>query len=392
MHRQRVAALATVAGLVLLTGGLAGCGSDTSAAKTAVLAAIDRTLTSPRTFTFVDHDLVNTTTTTGAIADDQRYQLLLSSNGNPQWQLVVKDDAVADYFPQRTAAAVYTGSGYGPENDVAATFSQVRSLLPPDIAAQVQQIYAHVLPSPRPVSRSLALASLQAGKWVLDATGAPTSVAGHAATTEKQVTSSPFYEPMVLLQDLQRRVTQLPGYQVHQWQKGDLSPTFKATDDPFPAPGPGEKRYDLRQAPLPTAGFNTARGIPPPPSNDAFLKIAVYVRDGRLSAVRYNYDVLDRLDDVVKAYKLPAKLSAAVGVELEEQAGQVVVDLLQGQQQTVPFRVHEETMLLSYPATPPDIQLPSPAVTADLSSVIPGQGSTSASPTPTPTAPATAAG
>lgn len=377
--RRRARVAAFFAALLAAVPVLSGCGSNTGAAKNAVLAAITRTLDSARTFTFVDHDLVNTTTVSGSIEDDQRYALLLATQGVPQWQMVARDDAVADFFSQRSAVDVYTGSGYGPEDDVQTAFQQVRPLLPASTNDTIAGMYATKLPRPTVLGASLGLAALRAGKWVIDPAGAPHGFGG-VADAGKQSMTNPFFEPMTLLQDLQQRVQMTNRLYIRLWQKNDLQPVFKATDDPFPAPMAGEARYDLYEQPLPTNSFNTARGIPRAPTNDEFLKVAVYVRDGRVSAVRYNYDVLDRLDQVVKAYKLPAKFGKSVGVNLEEHVGQVVVDLLQGQAEPLPFRVHEETMLLGYPASPPQIVLPGPAVTASLAGVLPNQGNASPNP------------
>ena len=56
----------------------------------------------------------------------------------------------------------------------------------------------------------------------------------------------------------------------------------------------------------------------------------------------------------------------------QQRIGQLLVNLIQPEK-PVPYRVHEEQLLLKYPDSRPEITLPKPAVAADLS-LLPGQG------------------
>lgn len=370
MRRARLIAL--VPAVALCLPGLVGCSNKNEGPKKLVMAALNATLRTPRAFTYVDQDLAATTTVTGQVADDNRYQLLLSGQDGPVWQQVAVDDAIADYFPATAAVATYSGAGSSPALNVLKTYASIRSLLPPAIAQRADAVYATKLPRAVAVPNSLALAALRAGKWVLDPLGAPKAANPNAADADKQALANPFFGAQTELARARDIIQATDFFKIKEYRAGDLAPTYKRTDDPFPAPGPGVHRYDLKQPDLPTAGLNTATGVPAPPSEDVFRKLAIYIQDGRVIAVRINEDVLDRLNDVSQLYRIPLHLKKDVGVELEEAIGQVTIDLLQGAKDTVPFRVHQETLLMTFPKNPPAIALPAVAVRAPLT-LLPGQ-------------------
>lgn len=361
---MRRLALLPVVGL--LAGlGLAACGSNNSDQQ-AVLAALDASLASARTFVFVDQDLQHRTTVTGTIADSFRYSMLLSVDGVPQWQEVVRDNAVADLFSGPAALAHYAGAGSSPAEDVVADYASLRPLLPSGIPTP----NFSMLPRTQVVDPSLGLRALQEGKWVVDPTGAPALPT--TGNDTQALLTDPFTEPLIFLAAVRQTIDLSSPQDVKLFRPASLTPTYKPGDDPFPPPGPGVKRYDLVEPGLPVLGPTSLGSKPSPPTNADFRKLAIYVQNGKVIAVREDYDTLDRLQKLARNYQIPLKLSAAAGPVLEDRIGELITELVQPQA-SVPFRVHEETMLLSYPATPPPITLPSPAVTASLS-FLPGQG------------------
>lgn len=364
---RRLTCAALVIGL--LGAGLSACQAN-NIYRTAALRALNATIDSSYRFTFVDQDLLGHTTVTGEVADAYRYEMLLAVDGTPEWEEVVRDDAVADYFPDPAAVRTYAGAGYAPEDDVVGVFDQLRPFLSKAQVALLTAQYRQVVPAAQSIAPSLALAALEKGKWVEDPTGAPAVPTLSEATTALR--SDPFYEAQILLQQALADVTQASASEVVLYRADSTSPAYKPGDNPFPPPGPGVQEYDVVEPALPSAQLAGQNGLPPPPGNSSFRKLAIYVSHGRVVAIRLDYDVLDRLAQVAQLYHVPLHINRSDGVEFEEEVGQLLVDSLQGRTQD-PFRVHEETMLFSYPASPPVITLPSPVVKASLS-IIPGQG------------------
>lgn len=359
---------AILVGVLVAAALLGGCGSNDQA-KQQVLSAIARSLASPRHFVYVDQDLDHRTAVSGEVDDALRYEMLLSVDGLPQWQMIVHDDGVADLFPRGTDVARYVGKGWTPQVDVLADLAAIRPLLPKSLPVPVYPSLPPLLAPAAPASP--AVGALEAGRWVLDPTGAPAPAT--LAEPSSVVNGDPFYAPEVMLQGLAAEVTDLQANQVVRYEPGSLTPTYKPTDDPFPPPARGIVRYDIAEPSLPPPGPPTASGTPPAPDSAYFEKTAVYVSAGRVVEVAENWDVLDRLQQLVKMYRVPLRVNSQVGPSVEERIGQLIVETLQGATATIPFRVHSETMLISYAKSPPRISLPSQAVVANLS-VLPGQG------------------
>lgn len=372
MTRFPRAALRRTALVVLactLTTTVSACKKDDSIKKL-VLKAITDTMASPRTFVHIDRDLDHRTTVSGEVADSLRYRLLLNVDGHPIWQQVVKDDAVADLFMEPRAVTTYAGGGSSPAVDVVTDYQELFRTIPEGARKEIPVPPLNQLPKTQALQPSLALLALQQGKWVVDKTGAPALPS--VGTSEDKLATTPFLRPMVMLEAVHEEVFRLQPADIKKWTKDDLSPMFKPKDDPFPKPGPGEERYDVRQAPLPTIQASSKGSRPDAPSDDALRKLAIYIKDGKVVAVRENYDILDRLEDIARLYHIPLQLNKAAGTLTEQRIGQLIIELVQAQK-PVPFRVHEEELIISYPSTRPRIDLPSPAVSADLS-LLPGQG------------------
>lgn len=372
LTRRALRRTAVVLVLSATAGGLVSCKAD-DAVQRSVLDAIDRTIASPRTFVFVDQDLTHRTTVSGDIADSLRYRLLLNVDGRPVWQQVVKDDAVADLFLDTSQVRTYTGAGSSPAVDVVSDYELMRRFLPKGVPAPP----LGSLPRTQFLEPSLALNSLLAGKWVVDPTGAP--VLPTVGTSADALATTPFLRPLLMLAAVHEEVRTLDPTSIKLFKKDDLSPTFKVVDDPFPRPDPGVQRYDVKEAPLPTITSTSKGSRPDPPGDDALRKLAIYIKDGKVVAIRENFDILDRLQDMARLYQIPLQLNESTGTVNEQRIGQLMVELVQPSQK-VPYRVHEEQLLVSYPSAPPVIDLPKPAVTAPLTGVLPGQGKVGTTP------------
>ena len=212
----------------------------------------------------------------------------------------------------------------------------------------------------------------------MDPVGAP--VLPTVGTASEKLATTPFLRPQLLLAAVRDEVSKLEPQGIKLWVKDDLSPAFKPQDDPFPDPRDGEDRYDVFQAPLPQLTATSRGSRPDAPNDNSLRKLAIYIKDGKVSAVRENFDVLDRLEDIARLYMIPLELNKATGKVTQQRIGQLLVQLVQASR-PVPYRVHEEQLLISYPAKAPAIALPKPAVIADLS-LLPGQGKVAAAGTP----------
>jgi hypothetical protein len=356
---------AVVLAVSLLATGLSGCKKDDTV-KTLVLDALDHAISTPHTFVHVDQDLNHKTTVSGQLADSLRYQLLLNVDGKPIWQQVVRDDAVADLFVDPSQVTTYAGAGSSPAVNVVSDYQMLARFLPKNVPPPPFD----KLPRTKPIQPTLALLALQQGKWVVDKVGAPKNL--NLGTASEQLATSPFLRPLLMLSAVREEVDKLEPQWIKKYSKDDLSPFFKPKDDPFPQPSPGIDRYDVSQAPLPTITATSRNSLPDPPRMESLRKLAIYMKDGKVVQIRENYDVLDRLEDLARLYQIPLTLNSSLGTETQQRIGQLLVELVQISQ-PVPYRVHEEQLLLSYPDSRPVISLPSPAVAADLS-LFPGQG------------------
>jgi hypothetical protein len=376
-HRSRTGSrrafrrTALVLSLSTMAAGLSACSKD-DATQSLVLAAIDKSAGTARTFVFVDQDLSHRTTVTGEVADSLRYKLLLDVDGRPVWQQIVRDDAIANLFLDTSKVTSYAGSGSSPAVNVVNDYQAIRSFLPPGVPPPPFD----QLPKTRRLSPSLALASLQAGKWVVDPAGAP--VLPSVGTATEKLATSPFLRPLLMLAAVRAEVAKLQPPQIQRWQKDDISPTYKPQDDPFPDPKPNEDRYDVAQLDLPQITATSRDSRPEAPPDEALRKLAIYIdrSDGRVTAIRENFDILDRLEDMARLYQIPLILDKSSGKVTQQRIGQLLVQLVQASR-PVPYRVHEEQLILSYPTSAPQVALPKPAVNADLS-LFPGQGKAAA--------------
>lgn len=370
--RRTVRRTAIVVCTAAVASGLSGCGEENDRIQRLVLAALSDAMASPRTFVHVDQGLTRKTVVSGEVADSLRYRVLLNVDGQPIWQKVVKDDAVADLFLDPTAVSTYAGAGSSPAVDVVSDYQMLASVLPPGVPVPA----FNLLPKTTPVKPSLAAAALQKGKWVVDSDGAP--VLPNVGSSAELLATTPFLRPLLMLAAVREEVDAVDAGAVKKYDVDDLDPTFKPKDDPFPKPGDGETRYDVAQSDLPQITATSQDSRPDPPDDSSLRKLAIYLKDGKVVAIRENYDILDRLEDIARLYQIPLVLDKSAGTVTQQRIGQLLINLVQPEK-PVPYRVHEEQLLISYPAAAPKIELPKPAIEADLS-LLPGQGASALMP------------
>ena len=375
-----------VAVLALLAPVLSGCSGNqgADADRQALLKIFEKTLAQPYTFTDTDTDLKHTATVSGTIADAYRHSVLLLIDGHPQWQEIVKDDAVADYFPDTDAVATYSGAGSSDYVDATgATSAAPQTITPaaplpgaPSASASPGTVTTVTAGSELPAesSSTTVVAALKAGQWVLDPAGAPAPVS--QSTSMVGLRENPFYEALLALENGRQSVLDAPMGGVKRYQKDNLFPIFKPSDDPFPAPGSGETRYDVLESPVPGVALGTT--TPAPLDAKYVTKVAVYVRNGYVVQVRLAADPTDRLQTIAALYKvdLPAHLTTAQ----EESLGEMIVNKVQGSQ-APPYRVHSETLTLSFIGTPSPITLPASYVRGPLN-LFPLHGAKAPAPVP----------
>ena len=273
---RRAAAIVAVA-LVLVTGACGKEGDDSDE----VVRAIDRTTPLEHRFVYtVEGRSVGEIAVQGVVEDDFRYKLQLSLNGSPAIEQITSDDAVAVRFLDAGLVDGFTDKA---------------------VLDKVDQ--------KTNVAGATVLDALRAQRWVLDEAGAPSAVVnvrddprGNRAAQDQD--RDPLFEARTSLAYV-RRAAQ--GGDFVRYDPESLEPTYRPDEDPFPKPSErsGVIRYDLKIADLPAASSATSGAAPILPSIANFRKMAVYVKDERVIAVREFIGVTDRqlgdLEDYVEA-------------------------------------------------------------------------------------------
>jgi hypothetical protein len=215
----------------------------------------------------------------GVVEDDFRYKLQLSLDGTPSVEQVASDDAVAVRFLDPGLVDGFTDRAVADKVDVETS-----------------------------IEGATVFDALRARRWVLDDAGAPSPVvqvrderSGEAAaTTAGNQARDPLFEGRTALAYV-RRTAQ--GSIFVKYDPETLNPTYRVSEDPFPKPkeGSGVDRYDTYVPDLPTAAQATSGSSPSFPTAANFRKMAVYVKRGRVIAVREFIGVSTRqLADLVE--------------------------------------------------------------------------------------------
>ena len=357
-----------VAAVVTLTCGavlLAGCQGQ-EATYHAVEADLAHTAALPKQFVWIHQTLTGTQSVSGQFQDPYRYDVLYSQGGQAAWEETVKDDGVADRFLDPSAVVGFLSS-------------RGTAGSPPGVAAgspggtttgTAAEATSGATTSGSTVTGSNATVdALLARHWVVDPTGAPgLPSVGNEVQAEK---TDPFYAAEIFLQDIENLVTRAPDPQVHKWQRNDVQPVYKPTDDPFPAPPAGVTRYDVLPQPLPVLTSNSPGGVPPPPTISNLVKVAIYVRNGLVVQIREVVDPVDQLQALVNNYhlSLPKHLTRTG----QEAFAQEILDRMATLSSGPPIQIGETVWIASDLGQTQPVSLPKSAVVANLS-VLPGRG------------------
>jgi hypothetical protein len=333
--RRRVAALLA---LVLL---LAGCSRPQDVATT-LRGAVVRAERVSRRFTYTEKLGATVTAVSGVIRDDYRYRASVTVNGGAAYEAVVSDDARAVRVTDPTwLKRLRVG---GPGTPAAA---------------------------PGTASADPVLAALTAGSWVVDPHGASTF--RNTAATNRHAGDDPLLDGLTSLQYLTQAVGESGKAQKFNPEATDYRPE----QDPFPRAAPGEVRYDLLPAPLPSRLGPGLRGRAAPPGAINFRKIAVYLRGDMISEYREAIDVKDVLNDPQQdllGYLKDLGISPPGG-SLDDQADAIVRGLNRVRTATgaEPIRVRSLTVRFTY-GVGDAVEVPAGAVAGSLAPVPnPGQ-------------------
>jgi hypothetical protein len=218
----------------------------------------------------------------GIIQDDFRYKLQLSLDGEAAAEQVVVDDGVALRFLDGDLVDLFTDTSVEGQVDLDTD-----------------------------VEGATVFDALSAGRWVLDEAGAPNAVITNIdASDDLEVERDPLFDARTAL-DYVRRVVDATPFILYDPES--LDPTYQDEEDPFPAPeeGAGILRYDSAIADLPSAAAATG-GDRRLPSSQNFRKMAVYVKDDVVIAVREFIGVSPRQLEELLDYE-EALLGATAG-------------------------------------------------------------------------------
>lgn len=355
MRRLPSGALVTL----LLLGLLAGCG-DRREDLRELRAALERTDREGYKFVYREELLgAPPVEVRGAVEDDLRYRARLLLDGKPGMDEVVSDDSLASRFLSADALKLY--------------------LRPPGETPLSEKEAAAAL---------AATAQIQAGKWVLDPTGAPPVVT--PAGKRQSIGDDPVFDALNLLRymDGVTRDTQA----VRVFNEDDFD--YKPKEDPFKKPDelyPGQKvkRYDFERFPLPKAADAAIGGNQVVPGPGSFRKAAVYVKDGLVIRVDEDVDVVSRLEDLQKNYNVelpPGDPDRAVAIAIK------AINAVREGQGDPPIRVRKMTYILSDLGKKQDVELPAETVQGSLT-LLRNRGRIAAAPPAAPAAaPAAASG
>ena len=283
--------------------------------KDELAAALYRTETLPRRFTFnglTDFDV----RVRGVIVDDYRYRADATVDGKPYLSEVVVDDA--------------------------------RAL--------------------RAGSKDVATSGLAVGTWVVDPKGANTLFDN--VPRGQIVSGEPLFDSFEILKYVRRAVGESAGVVQFNPESQDYRPKF----DPFPRPAPDEIRYDVATPTLAPRDPTAAAGASDLPGARYFRKLSVYVKDGRITAIRERISVEDALNDPrsrIAARMGDYNITLPADAPVKEQAA-FLVETLNGSAQTLgrpPITVRDLVVTFEPLATSDEVTLPDGAKRGNLKNV-----------------------
>lgn len=269
--RQAVRSSAMMLTCLLVLVSLTGCGQREDKLDE-VRAAIAATRRNATQFVYTDAREHTSTTVAGAIEDDFRFKALTTYDGQPAFEEIVRDDALALRFHDPNVI----GKLVDPTRiDTADTSTELDGIT--------------------------AIQALQSKRWVIDPAGAPAVTAFGTAATD--IGADPVFDAITSLRYVETALVE--AFSVDEWRADALNPTYTKSEDAFPKPeeGSGVIRYDLRRLFLPAAGdAGGAGGQRSLASTKNFRKMAIYVKDGRVIRVLERIEVTGKMIDTVVDY------------------------------------------------------------------------------------------
>jgi len=234
--------------VMVLAASLAACGGKTNTAEDSLLDALAATELLSREVQYaVTSDEGDDVGVDITIEDDYRYASELRIDGEVAYREVVYDDALAAQVVDDEVTGLL---GAAPD------------------------------------------ATVPTGGWVVDEIGAPPAV-----LPAKQAGADPIVDALAFLSYV-RQAAQ--GSDVIKFDEDALD--YRPDEDPFPHPQAHEIRYDILPTRLPDrAAIERAGGADVPDLSD-LRKLAVYVRDGEVVAVREVIDVAPFIDTLRRSF------------------------------------------------------------------------------------------
>jgi hypothetical protein len=282
----RVVVLAVVVSVV--TAGLTGCAKEKTGTKE-VQRAINATRLEPLRFVYSVSTPKSAFQVQGLVEDDFRYKARLVRDASTVFDEIVNDDSIAVRFAQSNA-----------------------------IGAMVDDTQRSSANLKTDLSGVSVINVLQAKRWVLDPVGAPSLTS--AARSGRDIDKDPVFDALGVLSYVEQAMKE--AFEVHKWDKDDLNPAYRASEDVFPQPSKasGVTRYDLRRPFLPPiGGSGGSSATDSVPQLKHFRKMAVYVKDNHVIRVMERIEVTGKAgDDFVSYLKRFAKQAGATDEQIKE--------------------------------------------------------------------------
>ncbi|HEX7165715.1 MAG TPA: hypothetical protein VF230_01920 [Acidimicrobiales bacterium] len=267
--------------------GLSACGEGEDLHKEELLRIIAATRPLAHEFVYVDSPNTGTELrVVGLVEDAFRFKARLSVNGTPVKEEVAVDDALGVRFLDPGKIGLFVDEKKAGEG-----------------AKPLKTADGKPLPS--------AIEALQAGRWVVDPTGAPSLV--RRADIKRLEGEDPVLDALTVL-DYVTRIVEANG--AVRYNKDALEPTYKPKEDRFPKPSQGAevKRYDVPLRRFPKASDQGGTNVVIVPGVENFRKLAVFVKDGRIIEVREDIDVASRMDDLRRNFDVETQFTVEQAV------------------------------------------------------------------------------
>jgi hypothetical protein len=261
---------AVAAAVLLAVVALPACGKKNQD-RQKVLGIIHATEAKASRFLYTEQRTTGRTEVDGLQEDDLRYKAEVSYDGQPSYDEVVDDDAIA-----------------------------VRMIDPSVLERLVDQHAPTTLKTTTDVSNLSVLDALRTHRWVEDKANAPSAL----DTQRLPQDTDPVLDARTTLAYVEKAITE--AFSVQKWQPDALQPAYPSSEDTFPKPakGSGVDRYDLLRPFLPAAAAQqtAAGGQNALPATKHFRKMAIYVKDGLIIRVLEKTEVIGKQVGELESY------------------------------------------------------------------------------------------